>query len=65
MPTENVWNSLPSAKEVMQRVALAEAERASDEMRVKHKADAEKKELIDRLTSRPASPTKRRSSVPP
>ena len=50
MPTENVWDSLPSAKEVMQRVALAEAERASDEMRVKQKADAEKKELIDRLT---------------
>ena len=50
MPTENVWDSLPSAKEVMQRVALAEAEKASDEMRVKQKADAEKKELIDRLT---------------
>ena len=50
MATENVWELLPSAKEVMQRVALAEAERASDEMRVKQKADAEKKELIDRLT---------------
>lgn len=51
MTTEkNVWDSLPAAKEVMKEVALAEAKKASDEMRVKQKADAEKKELIDRLT---------------
>jgi hypothetical protein len=41
---------LPSAKEMMQKLALAEAEKASEEMRKKAKADAEKKALVDRLT---------------
>ena len=41
---------LPSAKQVMQQLALAEAEKASEEMRKRAKADAEKKALIDRLT---------------
>jgi hypothetical protein len=50
MTTENVWDSLPTAKAVMEEVALAEAKKASDEMRAQQKADAEKKELIDRLT---------------
>lgn len=41
---------LPTAKQVMEQLALAEAEKASEEMRNKAKADAEKKALIDRLT---------------
>jgi hypothetical protein len=41
---------LPTAKQVMEKVALAEAEKASEAMRQKAKADAEKKALIDRLT---------------
>lgn len=41
---------LPTAKEIMEQVALAEAEKASEAMRQKSKADAEKKALIDRLT---------------
>ena len=41
---------LPSAKQVMEQLALTEAEKASEAMRQKAKADAEKKALIDRLT---------------
>ena len=41
---------LPSAKEVMEQLALAEAEKASEAAKQKSKADAEKKALIDRLT---------------
>jgi hypothetical protein len=41
---------LPSAKQVMEQLAAAEAEKASAEMRRQAKADAEKKALIDRLT---------------
>jgi len=41
---------LPNAKQVMEQLALAEAEKASEAMRQKAKADAEKKALIDRLT---------------
>jgi hypothetical protein len=41
---------LPTAKQIMEQVALAEAEKASEAMRQKAKADAEKKALIDRLT---------------
>jgi hypothetical protein len=41
---------LPTAKEIMEQVALAEAEKASEAMRQKAKADAEKKALFDRLT---------------
>jgi hypothetical protein len=43
-------NLLPTAKEMMEKLALAEAEKASEEMRKKAKADAEKKALVDRLT---------------
>ena len=50
MSADDIWESLPSAKEVMERVALAEAKKASDEMLAQKKADAEKKELIERLT---------------
>ena len=41
---------LPSAKQVMEQLAVAEAEKAAAEMRRQAKADAEKKALIDRLT---------------
>jgi hypothetical protein len=41
---------LPTAKQVMEQVAAAEAEKAAAEMRRQAKADAEKKALIDRLT---------------
>jgi hypothetical protein len=41
---------LPSAKEVMQKIALAEAEEAEQEARKRAEAQAEKKALIDQLT---------------
>jgi hypothetical protein len=41
---------LPTAKQIMEQVALAEAEKASEAIRQKAKADAEKKALFDRLT---------------
>jgi len=41
---------LPSAKEVMEQLALAEAEKATKAMAAKAKEDAEKKALIDRFT---------------
>jgi hypothetical protein len=41
---------LPSAKQVMEQLALAEAEKASEAMRHQAKADAEKKALLDRLS---------------
>ena len=40
---------LPSAKDVMKKIALAEAEEASKQARVHAEAEAEKKALIDRL----------------
>ena len=41
---------LPSAKDFMQKIALAEAEKASEEARLRAQAEAEKKELVDQLT---------------
>jgi hypothetical protein len=41
---------LPNAKQVMEQLALAEAEKASDAMRQQAKADTEKKALLDRLS---------------
>jgi uncharacterized protein (DUF1778 family) len=41
---------LPSAKDFMQKIALAEAEKASDEARLGAQADAEKKALLDQLS---------------
>ena len=40
---------LPSAKELMERAAQKEAEKAAEAMRLQAKADAEKQALIDRL----------------
>jgi len=50
MATDDLSKLLPTAKQMMEQLALAEAEKASEEMRHKEKVDAEKKELIDRLT---------------
>jgi hypothetical protein len=41
---------LPSAKEVMQQIALAEAEDAGKQARMQAEAQAEKKALIDQLS---------------
>ena len=41
---------LPSAKEVMQQIALAEAEEAEKQARMLAEAQAEKKALIDELS---------------
>jgi hypothetical protein len=41
---------VPSAKTLMEKIALAEAEKSSEEMRRQASEEAEKKALIDRLT---------------
>jgi hypothetical protein len=41
---------LPSAKEAMQKLALAEAKKASEALQQKEKAEAEKKALLERLS---------------
>jgi hypothetical protein len=41
---------LPNAKQMMEKLALAEAEKASEEAKKQARADAEKKALIDRLS---------------
>jgi hypothetical protein len=41
---------LPTAKQVMEQLALVEAEKASEALRQQAKADAEKKALMDRLS---------------
>lgn len=41
---------LPSAKQAMEKLALAEAEKASEALRQKERAEAEKKALLDRLS---------------
>ena len=43
-------DALPSAKEVMQKIALAEAEEAEKQARMLAEAQAEKKALIDQLS---------------
>ena len=48
--TTNLDESLPSAKEVRQQIALAEAEEAEKQARAHAEAEAEKKALIDQLT---------------
>jgi hypothetical protein len=41
---------LPSAKQMMEKLALAEAAKASDEAKKQARVDAEKKALLDRLS---------------
>ena len=47
--TNNPDELVPSAKEVMQQIALAEAEEANKQARAQAEAAAEKKALIDQL----------------
>jgi hypothetical protein len=51
--TGGISTIVPNAKSVMQKIALAEAEKASDEMRQRKREEEEKKALIDRI-SRPS-----------
>ena len=46
-------NLLPTATQAMEKLALAEAEKASEALRRREKADAEKKALIDQLSKPP------------
>ena len=48
--TNNPDALLPSAKEVRQKIALAEAEEAEKQARMRAEAQAEKKALIDHLS---------------
>ena len=48
--TSTVDELLPSAKELMGKIALAEAEEAEKQARVRAEADAEKKALIEHLS---------------
>ena len=48
--SETVADLLPTAKQAMEMLALAEAEKARDALRQKEKAEAEKKALLDRLS---------------
>ena len=57
-------NPLPTAKQAMEMLALAEAEMASEALRQK-KADAEKKALIDKLLKPSGISEQRRSSARP
>ena len=50
MGADDFSKLLPNAKQVMEQLALAEAEKASEAMRQKAKADAEKKALMDKLS---------------
>jgi uncharacterized glyoxalase superfamily metalloenzyme YdcJ len=50
MAADELVEVFPSAKQAMEKLAVAEAEKASEGLRQKQKADAEKKALIDRLT---------------
>jgi hypothetical protein len=48
--TSDIDASLPPAKEVMEKIALAEAEEAEKQARMRAEAEAEKRALIDQLT---------------
>jgi hypothetical protein len=47
---QELSNLVPSAKAMMQKIANAEAEKASEEARLRASAEAEKKALIERLS---------------
>ena len=47
--TEEASAVVPSAKALMEKIALAEAEKSSEEMRMREREEAEKKALIKRL----------------
>ena len=48
--TDKLSNLVPSAKAVMQKIASAEADKASEEVRRRAREEEEKKALIERLT---------------
>jgi hypothetical protein len=48
---EKASNTLPTAQELMEKLALAEAEKASEAVRKHAAAEAEKKALLDKLTA--------------
>lgn len=48
--TNDVSTLVPSAKALMEKIALAEAEKCSEEMRRRASEEAERKALIERLT---------------
>ncbi len=48
--TKSIDDLLPSAKDIMKKIATAEAEKASEFMRKMAAAEAEKKALIDQLS---------------
>ena len=48
--TDELSKLVPSAKAVMQKIALAEADKASEEMRRRAREEAEKKALIEKIT---------------
>jgi hypothetical protein len=50
MATQTLEALVPSAKAVMQKIAMAEAEKATEAMRIHARQEAEKKALIDRLS---------------
>jgi hypothetical protein len=50
MAADKVSFSLPTAQKVMERLALAEAEKASEHVRKQAAAEAEKKMLLEKLT---------------
>ena len=50
MAADDLSNLLPTAKQMMEQLALAEAEKAGEEAKKRARAEAEKKALIDRLT---------------
>ena len=53
--TNNPDALVPSAKEVMQQIALAEAEEVNKQARAQAKAEAEKKALIEQLSKAPGT----------
>lgn len=48
--SDDISALLPSAKAMMQKIAVAEAEKASEAMRKMQREEAEKKALVDRLS---------------
>ena len=50
MSTANSSASVPNAKALMQKIAMAESEKASEEIRRRSLEEAEKKALIERLS---------------
>ena len=53
--TNNPDALVPSAKEVMQQIALAESEEAEKQVRAQAAAEAEKKALIEQLSKSPGT----------